>query len=72
MATKKKVSKKVQKPTKPVLEGWKLKYAKRLKWNVKTQFMALEFIIVSLELNGKDDEDVTYARDILSNLQRPE
>jgi len=69
MATKKKV-KKVKEPAKPVLEGWKLEFARRLKWDRKIQYMALEFILLALGLRGDNDEEVTYARDVLSNIKK--
>ena len=71
MATKKKVKKEVV-PARPVLEGWELKFAKKLKWTRNIQFMTLEFVLAALELDGGNDDDVQYARNIISNLERPE
>lgn len=73
MATKKKVKKvkEVKEPSKPVLEGWTLDYAKRLKWNRKTQFIVFEFVRRALEL-GQSDKDLEYVREIVSDLERPE
>ena len=74
MAVKKKVKEVVKKevaPAKPVLEGWTLDYAKRLKWNRKTQFIVFELVRRGLGL-GQSDEDLKYVREIIANLERPE
>ena len=74
MAVKKKVKEVVKKevaPAKPVLEGWTLDYAKRLKWNRKTQFIVFELVRRALGL-GQSDEDLKYVREIIANLERPE
>lgn len=73
MAKAKKPAKKAEKKTSSkttTLNEFQLRFAQKMKYNKKIQFMLMEFVMMALDLSGDSMEDKALARKVISDIKR--